>query len=79
MALTGLRYSLCKHVFWTKEGSEERAVCYHYVDLEVDSLTLGQVLSLPPAIAPTKVLLVPLSGTAAFKPMIADLTKLLRS
>jgi glycyl-tRNA synthetase len=55
-------YSLCEQVFWTREGSEERAV-----------------LSFPPAIAPTKVLLVPLSTNAAFKPLVAELTKALRS
>ncbi|KAL9619544.1 MAG: hypothetical protein Q9160_005820 [Pyrenula sp. 1 TL-2023] len=36
------------------------------------------VLSFPPAIAPTKVLLVPLSANPDFKPLIADLTKTLR-
>lgn len=36
------------------------------------------VLSFPPAIAPTKVLLVPLSSNPDFKPMIAELTKKLR-
>jgi glycyl-tRNA synthetase len=37
-----------------------------------------QVLSFPPAIAPTKVLLVPLSANPDFKPLVANLTKVLR-
>jgi len=36
------------------------------------------VLSFPPAIAPTNVLLVPLSGNPKFKPLVANLTKVLR-
>ncbi|KAK9387445.1 hypothetical protein V1515DRAFT_555842 [Lipomyces mesembrius] len=36
------------------------------------------VLSFPPAIAPTKVLLVPLSNNEAFEPMINELSRLLR-
>jgi glycyl-tRNA synthetase len=36
------------------------------------------VLSFPPAIAPTKVLIVPLSVDPDFKPIVADLTKVLR-
>ena len=36
------------------------------------------MLSFPPGIAPTKVLLVPLSGNPDFKPLVATLTKVLR-
>ncbi|KAI9706910.1 MAG: Glycine--tRNA ligase 1, mitochondrial [Bogoriella megaspora] len=36
------------------------------------------VLSFPPAIAPTKVLLVPLSRNPDFEPIVADLTRVLR-
>lgn len=41
-------------------------------------LTIYQVLSFPPAIAPTKVLLVPLSTNPAFKPLTQSLTTKLR-
>ena len=41
-------------------------------------LTLSQVLSFPPGIAPTKVLLVPLSNNADFKPILQNLTAKLR-
>jgi glycyl-tRNA synthetase len=37
------------------------------------------VLSFPPALSPTKVLLVPLSNNPDFKPVVAKLTKVLRS
>lgn len=79
MILTIVRYSLCEQVFWTREGSEERAVCYHHVDFGITkSDAYEQVLSFPPAIAPTNVLLVPLSGNPEFKPLVANLTKVLR-
>jgi glycyl-tRNA synthetase len=37
------------------------------------------VLSFPPCVAPTKVLLVPLSSNPDFKPLVASLTKVLRA
>ena len=37
-----------------------------------------QVLSFPPTVAPTKVLLVPLSGSTSFQPYLQRLTKQLR-
>jgi glycyl-tRNA synthetase len=39
---------------------------------------LGKVLSFPPTIAPTKVLLVPLSGSDDFRPKLQKLTSKLR-
>ncbi|CAD6594421.1 MAG: Glycine--tRNA ligase 1, mitochondrial [Alectoria sarmentosa] len=54
-------YSLLEHVYWSREGSEERGV-----------------LSFPPPIAPTKVLLVPLSGHSDFKPLVSRLSQKLR-
>jgi glycyl-tRNA synthetase len=51
----------------------------HLPDLRITKINATiQVLSFPPAVAPTKVLLVPLSSNPDFKPLIADLTKLLR-
>lgn len=54
-------YSLLEHVYWSREGNEERGV-----------------LSFPPPIAPTKVLLVPLSGHQDFKPLVSRLGQKLR-
>ncbi|KAL8734828.1 MAG: hypothetical protein Q9166_001180 [cf. Caloplaca sp. 2 TL-2023] len=54
-------YSLIEHVYWSREGAEERGV-----------------LSFPPPIAPTKVLVVPLSGHADLKPQIKHMSQKLR-
>ncbi|MCJ1332424.1 Glycine--tRNA ligase 1, mitochondrial [Thelotrema lepadinum] len=54
-------YTLMEHVYWYREGAEERAV-----------------LSFPPTVAPTKVLLVPLSGNPDFKPLLRKLGTRLR-
>ncbi|KAL8764165.1 MAG: hypothetical protein Q9184_000134 [Pyrenodesmia sp. 2 TL-2023] len=54
-------YSLLEHVYWSREGADERGV-----------------LSFPPPIAPTKVLLVPLSGHPDFKPLISRIGQNLR-
>ncbi|KAI4283311.1 MAG: hypothetical protein L6R35_005212 [Caloplaca aegaea] len=54
-------YTLLEHVYWSREGAEERGV-----------------LSFPPPIAPTKVLLVPLSGHPDFKPLVSRIGQKLR-
>ncbi|KAL8969375.1 MAG: hypothetical protein Q9183_002023 [Haloplaca sp. 2 TL-2023] len=54
-------YSLLEHVYWSREGADERGV-----------------LSFPPPIAPTKVLLVPLSGHPDFKPLVSRMGQKLR-
>ncbi|KAL8802286.1 MAG: hypothetical protein Q9200_006643 [Gallowayella weberi] len=54
-------YSLIEHVYWSREGAEERGV-----------------LSFPPPIAPTKVLIAPLSGVADFKPFVSRMSQTLR-
>ncbi|KAL9601706.1 MAG: hypothetical protein Q9219_002317 [cf. Caloplaca sp. 3 TL-2023] len=54
-------YSLLEHVYWSREGAEERGV-----------------LSFPPPIAPTKVLLVPLSNHPDFKPLVSRMGQKLR-
>ncbi|KAL4726487.1 Glycine--tRNA ligase 1, mitochondrial [Fusarium chlamydosporum] len=58
-------YSLMEHSFWTRgtEGGDEAR----------------GVLSFPPTVAPTKVLLVPLSSNAQFKPLLKQLSQRLRS
>ncbi|KAL3588834.1 Glycine--tRNA ligase 1, mitochondrial [Fusarium poae] len=58
-------YSLMEHSFWTRgtEGGDEAR----------------GVLSFPPIVAPTKVLLVPLSSNSQFKPLLKQLSQRLRS
>ncbi|CVK89199.1 probable glycine--tRNA ligase GRS1 [Fusarium mangiferae] len=58
-------YSLMEHSFWTRgtEGGDEAR----------------GVLSFPPTVAPTKVLLVPLSSNTQFKPLLKRLSQRLRS
>lgn len=58
-------YSLIEHNFWTRgsDGGDESR----------------GVLSFPPPVAPTKVLLVPLSSNAQFKPLVKKLSQRLRS
>ncbi|KYK57812.1 glycyl-tRNA synthetase 1 [Drechmeria coniospora] len=57
-------YSLIEHNFWTRasDGGDEAR----------------GVLSFPPTVAPTKVLIVPLSSNAQFKPLITKLSQKLR-
>ncbi|RGP80626.1 glycyl-trna synthetase [Fusarium longipes] len=58
-------YSLMEHSFWTRgtDGGDEAR----------------GVLSFPPTVAPTKVLLVPLSSNPQFKPLLKQLSQRLRS
>lgn len=58
-------YSLLEHNYWTREsdGGGE----------------LRSVISFPPALAPTKVLIVPLSGKEEFRPVVRDLSQKLRT
>ncbi|PNY28745.1 glycine-tRNA ligase [Tolypocladium capitatum] len=58
-------YSLIEHNFWTRgsDGGDEAR----------------GVLSFPPTVAPTKVLIVPLSSNAQFKPILKKLSQQLRS
>lgn len=58
-------YSLIEHNFWTRgsDGGDEAR----------------GVLSFPPTVAPTKVLIVPLSSNAQFRPHIKKLSQQLRS
>lgn len=56
-------YHLLEHVFWTRES-----------EAPTDEPSARNVLSLPPIIAPFKVLIVPLSSHPDFKPFIRSLT-----
>ncbi|KAL2068370.1 hypothetical protein VTL71DRAFT_16468 [Oculimacula yallundae] len=59
-------YSLIEHNYWTRGGSE-------------GGDEARGVLSFPPPVAPTKVLLVPLSGHESFKPLLKHMSLKLRS
>jgi glycyl-tRNA synthetase len=56
-------YALCEHVYWVREGDDEAR----------------SVLSFPVTVAPTKVLICPLSGNKEFTPAVRELTKKLRA
>lgn len=56
-------YALCEHVYWVREGDDEAR----------------SVLSFPITVAPTKVLICPLSGNKEFAPAVRELTKKLRA
>ena len=71
-------YSLMEHVYWTREGSEARGVSRGILQQFLQKANSHQVLSFPPPIAPTKVLLVPLSGHPDFKPLVQRLSQKLR-
>ncbi|KAI1965922.1 Glycine--tRNA ligase 1, mitochondrial [Ophidiomyces ophidiicola] len=82
-------YCLMEHVYWSREGDEARGVSYppfpyaflcKPIDLRGFDLTwcTKQVLSFPPVVAPTKVLLVPLSSHQSFQPLVRQLTLKLR-
>jgi glycyl-tRNA synthetase len=57
-------YSLIEHNFWVRNSDGDEA---------------RGVLSFPPSVAPTKVLLVPLSSSPQFKPLLKTLSQRLRS
>merc|ERR1712193_207760 len=59
-------YSLIEHNYWTRGGSE-------------GGDEARGVLSFPPPVAPTKVLIVPLSSNQSFKPHLKKLSQRLRS
>ncbi|KAK4935509.1 Glycine--tRNA ligase 1, mitochondrial, partial [Elasticomyces elasticus] len=60
-------YHLIEHSFWTRQN----------VDSKDAEPSARNVLSFPPLIAPIKVLIVPLSGHADFKPFIRSITAML--
>jgi len=66
-------YTLLEHSFWCREQDIERGVCISNSS-RLCFLTLGyrKVLSLPPIIAPTKVLIVPLSAKEEFDPLVQE-------
>lgn len=70
-------YCLIEHVYWSREGDDARGVSWTS-RINSSMLMKVQVLSFPPTIAPTKVLVVPLSGSESFTPYVQRLTKQLR-
>lgn len=56
-------YALCEHVYWVREGGDEAR----------------SVLSFPVTVAPTKVLICPLSSNKDFTPAVTELSKKLRA
>lgn len=70
-------YTLLEHSFWSREQDVERGVrsetSWLYLVL---TLSAFQVLSLPPIVAPTKVLIVPLSAREEFDPLVKEVCAL---
>ena len=79
-------YSMIEHVYWSREGDEARGVSiisfgilhHHKARSSTANATFFQVLSFPPVIAPTKVLIVPLSTHQTFAPLAKRLMTTLR-
>lgn len=72
-------YTLLEHSYWSREQDVERGVsCTARCEFKrlVDSKALKQVLSLPPLVAPTKVLIVPLSAKEEFDPLVQEVCTL---
>lgn len=74
-------YSLLEHVYWHRPQDAARGVRIMWLCClnEVHCLRcVDQVLSLPVLVAPTKVLIVPLSNHASFQPIVKKLASHLR-
>ncbi len=79
-----IMYSLLEHVYWHRPGDAARAVStapqISLYDYEAGLLSqFLKVLSLPLSVAPTKVLVVPLSGQPQFLPRTQKLSARFRS
>ncbi|TFY51977.1 hypothetical protein EVJ58_g10272 [Rhodofomes roseus] len=64
-------YCLLEHSFWSREQDIDRGV-------RAATVSRGVVLSLPALVAPTKVLIVPLSTKKELSPLVAEITAKLR-
>lgn len=72
-------YSLLEHVYWYRQQVTARVVGQLHQQFSDAELTgLSQVLSLPTAIAPTKVLIVPISSAPQFKSITRKLSSRFR-
>ena|ERR1700722_8572004 len=69
-------YTLLEHSFWSREQDVERGVSGTFDSAHKTSVNpnflRSQVLSLPPIVAPTKVLIVPLSAREEFDPLVRE-------
>ena len=73
--------SVIEHVYWSREGSEERGVSFGHEQCRYPLervLMVSQVLSFPAPVAPTKVLIVPLSNHPDLQPLVQRLGAKLR-
>jgi len=71
-------YSLIEQNFWHREGDEARGVS-NAEEKPNAHADIRQIISFPPAVAPTKVLLVPLSNHPDLQPPVKRVTYKLRS
>jgi glycyl-tRNA synthetase len=67
-------YTLLEHSFWSREMDVERGVSISLPHIHPRRVNIirSQVLSLPPIVAPTKVLIVPLSAREEFDPLVRE-------
>lgn len=73
-------YCLLEHLYWSRDGDEARGVSFEVPDSQLEEYANKiQVLSFPPPVAPTKVLLVPLSSHDSFRPLIKHMSNQLRT
>lgn len=68
-------YALLEHSFYAREQDEGRTVS-EYLYLHISNTT--QVLGFPPLVAPIKALVVPISNSKEFEPIIKDISLRLR-
>jgi glycyl-tRNA synthetase len=66
-------YAVLEHSYWCRESDIDRGVSQllHYLTRR-NKQTSDQVLSFVPVVAPTKVLIVPLSAREEFDPLVAE-------
>lgn len=76
-------YSLLEHVYWHRSQDVARGVSHEdrgkRRDRHSQITNISQILSLPVLVAPTKVLIVPLSNHASFQPIVKKLASRLRT
>ena len=65
-------YTLLEHSYWSREQDVERGVSLGIYQFILSNPDRSQVLSLPPLVAPTKVLIVPLSANKEFEPLVRE-------
>jgi glycyl-tRNA synthetase len=74
-------YALMEHNYWTRasDGGDEARSVSQVPETSTKIIDNSKVLSFPPTVAPTKVLIVPLSGHDSFKPLMQELPLKLRA